>query len=115
MSKKRELTTLARGLRRQQAIAERNLWARLRNKQIKGVKFRRQQFIGPYIVDFVSLERKLVIEIDGSQHNEEETRETDKKRTTWLKETGYQVIRFWDNAILTDINGVLQRIREALV
>jgi len=78
------------------------------------VKFRRQQPIGQYIVDFVSFERKLVIEIDGGQHSGEGIKNQDKQRTTWLKKGGYQVLRFWNNEVLTNIKGVLERIREAL-
>ena len=69
MEKSKEEIALARGLRKRQTDAERVLWNKLRNKQMEGVKFRRQQPIGSYIVDFVSLERKLIIEIDGGQHN----------------------------------------------
>ena len=114
MRKSREFIAFARELRQKQTDAERALWLRLRNKQLEGVKFRRQQPIGPYIVDFVSFERKLVIEIDGGQHNEEETRERDEERTTWLKERGYQEFRFWHNEVLMNMEGILERIREAL-
>ncbi len=72
------------------------------------MKFRRQQPIGPYIVDFVSLERKLVVEIDGGQHNEEEMRKRDEERTRWLKERKYRVLRFWNNEALVNTEGVLQ-------
>lgn len=82
---------------------EKALWMKLRNKQLEGVKFRRQQPIGPYIVDFVNFERKLVIEIDGGQHNEEEIREGDEERTTWLKKRGYRVLRFWNNEVSTNL------------
>ena len=104
----------ARHLRKSQTDAERNLWSRLRSKQIKGVKFRRQQFIGPYIVDFVSLEKKLVIEIDGGHHNDAEIVETDEKRTKWLKQEGFQVLRFWNNEVITNIEGVVEKIRTIL-
>ena len=114
MEKRREETTLARGLRKRQTDAERALWNKLRSKQIEGVKFRRQQPIGPYIVDFVSLERKLIIEIDGGQHNERKVREKDQEREEWLKEKGYQILRFWNNDVLTNIEGVLERIKENL-
>jgi len=114
MEKRREETTLARGLRKRQTDAERALWNKLRSKQIEGVKFRRQQPIGPYIVDFVSLERKLIIEIDGGQHNERKVREKDQEREEWLKEKGYQTLRFWNNDVLTNIEGVLERIKENL-
>ena len=114
MEKRREETTLARELRKRQTDAERALWNKLRSKQIEGVKFRRQQPIGPYIVDFVSLERKLIIEIDGGQHNERKVREKDQEREEWLKEKGYQTLRFWNNDVLTNIEGVLERIKENL-
>ena len=114
MRKSRELIAFARELRQEQPDAERALWVRLKNKQLEGTKFRRQQPIGPYIVDFASLETKLVIEIDGGQHNEKELRERDEERTTWLKERGYQVLRFWNNEVLMNMEGVLERIREAL-
>jgi adenine-specific DNA-methyltransferase len=111
---KRELTPLAKQLRKKPTDAEKKLWAQLSNKQIEGVKFRRQQFIGPYIVDFVSLEKRLIIEIDGGHHNEDEVVEADEKRTTWLKQTGFQVLRFWNNEVLTNIEGVVEKIRITL-
>ena len=114
MEKRREEIALARGLRKRQTNAERALWSKLRNKQIEGVKFRRQQAIGPYIVNFVSLERKLIIEIDGGQHNERKVRGKDQEREEWLKEKGYQTLRFWNNDVLTNIEGVLERIKENL-
>jgi very-short-patch-repair endonuclease len=114
MTKSRELTAFARELRQKQTDAERVLWARLRNEQIEGVKFRRQQPIGPYIVDFAGFKRKLVIEIDGGQHNREELRGRDEARTKWLEERGYQVLRFWNNDVLMNMEGVLERIRVAL-
>lgn len=114
MKKRREQIAFARQLRRRQTDAERTLWMRLRHKQLDGVKFRRQQPIGAYIVDFASFENKLVIEIDGGQHNEEEMRGRDEERTTWLKEGGYQVLRFWNNEVLMNMEGVLERIRKAL-
>ena len=104
----------ARQLRLQQTDAEKALWMRLRQRQLEDVKFRRQQPIGQYIVDFVSFERKLVIEIDGSQHNEEKVKDGDEQRTTCLKEGGYQVLRFWNNEVLLNMEGVLERIRETL-
>jgi len=103
---------LARGLRRQQTPAERVLWNRLRNQV--GNKFRRQHPIGDYIVDFVNLENKLIIEIDGGQHNQEQTREKDAQRTEWLEGEGYRILRFWNNDVLTNIEGVDLLIRKAL-
>ena len=87
---------------------------RLRQRQLEDVKFRRQQPIGQYIVDFASFERKLVIEIDGSHHNEDKVKDGDEQRTTWLKERGYHILRFWNNEVLLNMEGVLERIREAL-
>jgi len=109
-----EQTAFARELRQKQTKAERLLWRKLRSKQLQGVKFRRQQPIGPYIVDLASFERKLVIEIDGGQHNKEAVRGRDEERVVWLKERGYRVLRFWNNEVLTNVEGVLERISEAL-
>ncbi|HUU63719.1 MAG TPA: endonuclease domain-containing protein [Dehalococcoidia bacterium] len=114
MRKNRDLANLARELRHKQTDAERALWARVRNRQLEGVKFRRQQPIGPYIVDFVSLDRKLVIEIDGGHHSEEELRESDQKKSAWLEERGYEVLRFWNNEVMRNMEGVLEKMREAL-
>jgi len=105
---------LARQLRRSQTDAEKALWARLKSKQLEGVKFRRQQPLGSYIVDFVSFERKIIVEVDGGQHNEGEARERDVQRTAWLKGKGYQVLRFWNNEVLVNTEGVLEKIREVL-
>jgi very-short-patch-repair endonuclease len=110
----KNLTTLARKLRRRQTEAERSLWMGLRNRQLKGVKFRRQQPIGPYVVDFVSIEKRLIVEVDGGQHNEEGIKGKDEERTLWLKGQGYQVLRFWNNEVLTNMEGVLEKIRENL-
>jgi very-short-patch-repair endonuclease len=114
LKKGQEQISFARELREKQTDAEKALWMRLRNRQLEGVKFRRQQLIGSYIVDFASFERKLVIEIDGGQHNEEKIRERDEERTTRLKERGYRIIRFWNNEVLMNLEGVLESIREAL-
>jgi very-short-patch-repair endonuclease len=105
-------TDFARGLRRRQTEAEKALWMRLRSRQFEGLKFRRQQPIGAYIVDFVSFSKRLVVEVDGGQHGESETRARDEERTEWLGEKGYRVLRFWDNDVLKNIEGVMERIRE---
>ena len=88
--------------------SERILWNHLRAKRMNNLKFRRQQPIGNYIVDFICFEKKLIIEVDGGQHMENE--ETDLKRTQWLKENGYQVIRFWNNEVLHNCRGVLEEV-----
>jgi very-short-patch-repair endonuclease len=115
LKKSKEQVSFARELRQRHTDAESTLWMKLRNRELEGVKFRRQQTIGSYIVDFVSLRRKLIIEIDGGQHNEEMEKERDKERTTRLEEQGYRIMRFWNNEVLTNPEGALERIREALV
>ncbi|MCR4404259.1 MAG: endonuclease domain-containing protein [Candidatus Acetothermia bacterium] len=114
MEKRHTLVELARQLRRSQTEAERVLWGRLRNRQLEGVKFRRQQPIGRFIVDFASLEQDLVIEIDGGQHAREPDQTNDRERASWLEQQGYRVLRFWDNEVLMNLECVLERIREAL-
>jgi len=115
LKKNKEHVSFARELRQQHTNAERALWMKLRNRELEGVKFRRQQPIGPYIVDFVSLQRRLIIEIDGGQHNEEREKERDEERTMSLEERGYRIMRFWNNEVMTNPEGVLERIREVLV
>ncbi len=114
MRENRRPVALARRLRQSQTDAEKTLWTKLRNKQLEGAKFRRQQPLGMYIVDFVSFEKKVIVEIDGGQHNEEEVSKRDEERTTWLRERGYQVLRFWNNEVLVNMDGVLEKIREVL-
>ena len=97
----------ARDLRKNQTDAERKLWKHLRSKQIDSLKFRRQQPIGNYIVDFVCFEKKLVIELDGSQHIDNSN---DIGRDNWLKSQGFHVMRFWNNDVLKNIEGVLLSI-----
>ncbi|OKY74976.1 MAG: hypothetical protein BM485_11135 [Desulfobulbaceae bacterium DB1] len=103
----------ARNLRKNQTEAEKLLWSSLRNRQIAGCKFRRQWPIGPYIVDFACLSRKLLIELDGGQHSEAIA--YDETRTKFLEAQGYRVIRFWNNEMLTEPTAVLQRIYEELM
>jgi very-short-patch-repair endonuclease len=103
----------ARALRRRMTKAERKLWAKLRNRGLAGTKFRRQVPIGPFIVDFVCIEKGLIIEIDGGQHAPREY--TDGKRTRALASFGYRVVRFWNNEVLNNRDGVLARIASALV
>ena len=78
-----------------------------------GLKFRRQQPIGRYVVDFVCLERSIVIEIDGGQHSEDIQREKDRARDQWLESEGFTVLRFWDHEVLSNREGVLEVIRKA--
>ena len=99
-------------LRRELTPAERKLWSVLRGNKLNGVNFRRQHAIGNYIVDFVSIKKKLIIELDGSQHLEQT--EYDKARTTYLESQGYKVIRFWNNQIEKEMDGVIHVIEMAL-
>ena len=98
----------ARQLRRQQTDAEQKLWSAIRNRQLAGLKFRRQVPIGAYIVDFYCHECRLVLELDGSQHLAQ--LEYDDIRTCFLQAQGIRVLRFWNNEILSNIEGVLQQI-----
>jgi len=102
----------ARKLRASMTDAERRLWRHLRLRQLQGLKFRRQVPIGPYIVDFVSFEARLIIEVDGGQ-NVERAME-DARRTAWLNERGFEVLRFWDNEVLLQSEAVQQAIYEKL-
>ncbi len=103
----------ARELRRRSTDAERRLWYFLRNRQIDGVKFRRQAPIGSYVVDFLAADRRLVVEIDGGQHAAQQL-SYDRQRTAWLEAQGYRVVRFWSNESLVNTEGVLEAIRIAL-
>jgi very-short-patch-repair endonuclease len=98
-------------LRTEPTPAERKLWAYLRGDKL-GVNFRRQHAIGKYIPDFCSPKAKLVIEMDGSQHLEQE--EYDTERTKYLESQGYKVIRFWNNDVMNNIEGVILAIMYAL-
>jgi very-short-patch-repair endonuclease len=98
----------ARELRTNLTDAERCLWHALRHKQLGGHRFRRQVPLGPYIVDFVCLAARLIIEVDGGQHSER--MEADARRTEWLEGQGFRVIRFWNNDVLGTIEGVLTMI-----
>ncbi|MBN2116643.1 MAG: endonuclease domain-containing protein [Anaerolineales bacterium] len=101
-----------RELRKNPSPAEQKLWARLRNRQINGVKFRRRHAIGNYVPDFCSPKAKLIIELDGSQHLEQE--EYDEERTKYLASQGYQVIRFWNNDVMNNMENVLLAITQTL-
>ena len=98
----------AKRMRREATLAEQKLWLQLRDRRLAGVKFRRQMPIGPYIVDFISLEQKLIIEVDGSQHNETAGRQNDGARTAYLNQQGFRVIRVWNNDVLSRMEAVLK-------
>ncbi len=104
----------AKRLRRDMTDAERKLWHALRAHQFENLGFRRQMPMGPYIVDFVSHRMRVIVEVDGGQHTFPSQRRHDETRDVWLKRRGYHVVRFWNNDILTNIEGVLTAIVEAL-
>jgi very-short-patch-repair endonuclease len=99
-------------LRKNATDAERMLWKHLRLRQFAGYKFRRQQSLGNYIVDFVCLEKRLVIEVDGGQHYTQAA--YDEQRSAWLESQGFRVLRFWDDEVMKDIESVKEVIWRAL-
>jgi very-short-patch-repair endonuclease len=102
----------ARRLRKNLTDAERRLWSKLRRRQLDGFRFRRQAPLGIYFVDFLCLEERLIIEVDGGQHAIEQA--ADGKRTTWLDGEGFRVLRFWNNDVLANTDGVIETILRAL-
>jgi very-short-patch-repair endonuclease len=114
--RERESTYLlarARTLRRQSSDAENLLWRHLRARRLMGYKFRRQVVIKPYIVDFVCLEARLIVEADGGQHSDQIV--YDARRTVRLEGMGYRVMRFWNHEIMGETQSVLEQIRTALI
>ena len=108
-------TQKARTLRKNMTKQERILWQFLRKKSINGLKFRRQYPVGNYIVDFICNAKKLIIEIDGGQHNEDKNIIYDNERTKYLETKGYKVIRFWNHDIDNNIESVYREILKHLV
>jgi very-short-patch-repair endonuclease len=104
----------ARKLRREVTDAERKLWQHLPSLRTEGAHFRRQATIGPYFVDFACHYLRTVIEVDGGQHSEAHHVERDARRTIYLQQQGYRVLRFWNNEVLTNVEGVMSAIVEAL-
>ena len=100
-----------KSLRRDATDAERKLWSILRSRQLAGAKFRRQQPIGPFVVDFVCQEARLILEADGGQHGGSRR---DERRSAFLNSAGYRVLRFWNHDILSNLDGVADAIRAAL-
>lgn len=107
-------TSQARALRKRMTEAEIRLWLRLRRRQLRGLKFRRQHPIGPYIVDFACLSIRLAIEVDGATHVTEARQAHDRKRTTWLEQSGWQVVRIQNIWIYDDLDNVMDQIAEAI-
>lgn len=110
MNKHNKHLDRAKQLRSNQTDAEQKLWHQLRAHRFLGLKFKRQKPIGPYIVDFVCIEKRLVIEVDGGQHAERKAE--DDARSAWIVDQGYSVLRFWNNEVLGDIDAVLRCIHQ---
>jgi very-short-patch-repair endonuclease len=104
----------ARRLRRTTTDAEKRLWHHLRKLDLDGSHFRRQIPIGPYIADFGYMAARLLIEVDGSQHGENRNKARDGIRSVWLEKQGYRVLRFWNNDIAKNIDGVMEAIYSAI-
>jgi very-short-patch-repair endonuclease len=104
----------ARRLRKTSTDAEIKLWRHLRQMPMLGSHFRRQVPVGPYVADFACMATKLLIELDGGQHGEPDNANRDEARTRWLEAEGYRVIRFWNNEIMSNIDGVMEAIYAAV-
>jgi very-short-patch-repair endonuclease len=100
----------AKALRRNATDVERRVWNAVRNRQLDGFKFKFQATIGPFVVDFLCAQKRLVVELDGGQHSPE----ADRRRTQYLKGAGYIVLRFWNNDVVENLDGVLQTISARL-
>ena len=99
------LQKYARALRHNQPDAERKFWEQVRNRRLAGLKFKRQHPIGSYIADFVCIEKRLIVELDGAQHTKQES--YDAEREAFLSTKGYRVLRFWNVDVLTNMEGVI--------
>lgn len=108
---RRQISPYAARLRRDRTDAENIVWQALRNRQCDGFKFRFQTSIGPYVVDFLCIEAILIVEIDGSQHSIS----GDATRSAFLEARGHRVMRFWNGDVMTNLDGVLEAIRLALI
>ena len=105
------LQTFARNMRAAPTDAEAVIWRQLRAHRFAGHKFKRQQPIGNYILDFVCFEAKVIVEVDGGQHNGSPS---DRSRDEWLEAQGFRVLRFWNNDVMQNLEGVLMRILEVV-
>lgn len=101
---------ITRMLRKNQTEHESKLWYNLRNRELQGLKFRRQYKVGRYIADFCCPSKKLVIELDGSHHAEDEYIVKDKEKQKYIESQGYKVLRFWNNDVSDDLDGVIEEI-----
>jgi very-short-patch-repair endonuclease len=102
----------AHQLRANATEPEQKLWSKLRKGQLYGFQFRRQYSIGPFFVDFICLEAQLIIELDGAQHADQ--KEQDQSRSDFLRTNGYQMLRFWNSEVLSNVDSVVERIAEVL-
>ena len=107
---RRQTSRHASSLRRDATDAERLLWGSLRNRQLLGYKFRFQATVEPFVADFLCVEARLIVEVDGSQHSED----ADAARTAALQARGYRILRFWNSEVLENLDGVLEAIAAAL-
>jgi len=108
---RRQISEHASKLRRDRTDAEEKFWQAVHNRQIDGFKFRFQHSLLPYVADFACLEAMLIVEIDGGQHDEAR----DAKRTAFLESEGFEILRFWNSDVLTNLDGVIHVVREALI
>ena len=106
---------LSRLLRKNQTPWEHKLWYHLRNRRFMNLKFKRQVPMGNYIVDFYCADRKLIIELDGGQHNSSDIQILDDKKESYLIEQGYTILRFWNNELDNNLEGVLEKIRQTVL
>ena len=108
------LRGFARSMRKAMTEAELRLWTELRDQKLDGIKFRRQVPIGPFIADFVAPRHRLIIELDGAHHYEDGAIAADLRRSSWLEGEGYNVLRFTNLDVLTNLDGVCRAITEAV-
>jgi very-short-patch-repair endonuclease len=104
----------SRALRRDQTEAERRLWSKLRNRQLAGCKFVRQEPVGPYFVDLLCREHRLIVEVDGATHSTDEEKAYDARRTAFLEREGYKVVRFTNAEVYENMDGVLETLFNGL-
>jgi very-short-patch-repair endonuclease len=107
---RRQISPHAARLRRDRTEAEDRFWQAVRNRQLDGFKFRFQHSLWPYVVDFICMEAKLIVELDGGQHSETK----DARRTAFLEARGFRVLRFWNHDVLENLEGVLAVVSAAL-
>ena len=107
-------TARSRALRRSATDAEQALWRALKRIPVYGSHFRRQMPIGPYVVDFACLKARLLVELDGGHHSQDDVAAKDEARTRWLESEGYRVVRFWNPELIENMSGVLDTIYAAL-